>query len=298
MWIRTISSKVTLVLAGERRRIASAWRFLILTRRICTAEGASLPGLPKAEKIIRHLISNSELEPIAGVQSVYKLIAPFANLLPVATEHIVQEANPKAVFCHWTALSIHGLTHELPKTVFAYHFKGQNSTRIPLGTTPDDWLDLRRPRNALPKRVEGIPVDWTRSDGQRDFGHTIATFAGLPIYVTDLERTLLDTIRFPEKAGGILNALRAWRAARDRMAVDALVGYAERFDNAVLLQRTGFLLEELKLDHRRLASWRKNLQRGGSMRLVASRPYASAFSERWNLSINVPDHAIAVLHDE
>jgi len=169
-------------------------------------------------------------------------MVPFANLLPVATEHIVQEANPASVFCHWTALSIHGLTKELPRTIFAYHFKNTKQERIPLGTTPEDWLDLERPRNALPQKVVGTSVDWTRSAGQRDFGHTMATFAGLPIYVTDLERTLLDAIRLPDKAGGIMNALRVWRSAKDRLSLDTLIQYVERFESGVLFQRAGFVL--------------------------------------------------------
>ncbi len=126
----------------------------------------------------------------------------------------------------------------------------------------------------------------------------MATFAGLPIYVTDLERTLLDAIRLPDKAGGIMNALRVWRSAKDRLSLDTLIQYVERFESGVLFQRAGFVLEQLKLDHPRLSQWRSDLQRGGSMKLVPSRPYASTYSERWNLSINVPDDVIAVLHDE
>lgn len=298
MWIKTSASQLLSTLGQERRRITSTWRTLILARRTCAEDGGPLPTYQTAERIVRHLVSNGVLEPIDGVQSVYKVMVPFANLLPVATEHIVQEANPASVFCHWTALSIHGLTKELPRTIFAYHFKNTKQERIPLGTTPEDWLDLERPRNALPQKVVGTSVDWTRSAGQRDFGHTMATFAGLPIYVTDLERTLLDAIRLPDKAGGIMNALRVWRSAKDRLSLDTLIQYVERFESGVLFQRAGFVLEQLKLDHPRLSQWRSDLQRGGSMKLVPSRPYASTYSERWNLSINVPDDVIAVLHDE
>lgn len=298
MWTSTIAQSVLESLGQERRRVTSTWRTLILARRISASEGAPLPPVVKAEQIVRHLVSSGAIEPIDGVQSVYKVMVPFANLLPVATEHIAQEANPAAVFCHWTALSIHGLTQEIPDTIFAYHYKNSSHDRIPLGTTPEDWLDLERPRNALPLRVEGTSIDWTRSAADRDFGHSVATFAGLPIYVTDLERTLLDALRFPEKAGGILNALRAWRSARDRLSPGTIVQYVERFESSVLSQRAGYILEELKLEHPRLSQWRSDLNRGGSMKLVASRPYAPTYSDRWNLSINVPDEVIAELKNE
>jgi hypothetical protein len=62
-------------------------------------------------------------------------------------------------------------------------------------------------------------------------------------------------------------------------------------------QRVGFLLETLGHGHTRLEQWRASLQRGGSLKLVAREPYAPTFSERWNLSLNVPSSVIALLTD-
>jgi predicted transcriptional regulator of viral defense system len=138
-------------------------------------------------------------------------------------------------------------------------------------------------------------VDWSQTKGEWDFGQTVTFSQGMPIYVTDLERTLLDTIRHPDKSGGIVAVLHAWRTAAHTLNVDKLVGYVDRLGQPVIRQRTGYLLQTLGLAHPRLRQWQQNLQRGGSMRLVAKAPYSPTYSSDWNLSLNVPDTILAEL---
>ena len=58
----------------------------------------------------------------------------------------------------------------------------------------------------------------------------------------------------------------------------------ERFNDRGF-QRVGFLLGKLGRTHPKLEEWRRELQRGGSVRLVASSPYAETYSAEWNLSL-------------
>src|SRR4051812_886061 len=100
----------------------------------------------------------------------------------------------------------------------------------------------------------------------------------------------------PEKSGGIKKVLQAWRSA-ENMDVDKLVSYADDYGTKILRQRVGFLLEKLGKTHPRLAEWRHGLQRGGSVRLVASNPYSETLSAEWNLSLNVPSSVLAVMEE-
>jgi predicted transcriptional regulator of viral defense system len=217
----------------------------------------------------------------------------------VSQEQIVQEGNPWAVFGFLTAMVYHGLTDLLPKEIYAIKFKDEEHlNRIPLGTTPEDWADgIPRPPERRPGKVNGVEVVWTEMRESLEFGITVGYSFGVPIYVTDVERTLLDAIRMPEKCGGISKVLHAWRAA-DSMDVDRLVEYTDRYGIHNLRQRVGFLLQKLGKEHPKFAQWRDRLQRGGSVKLVASSDYSGVYSTEWNVSLNVPPSVLAIIEQE
>jgi predicted transcriptional regulator of viral defense system len=257
-----------------------------------------LPSEQVANKVLASLLRSGDVVPIEGVRHVYRVEAPFAAVLPVSEEQVVQEADPSAVFSHLTALAHHALTDQIPAALVATTYRPPDPLRIALGTTPEEWTDLPVPPAHHPRAVGAVRVNWVRMKGEWDFGHAPGFSQGSPIYVTDVERTLLDVLRAPDAGGGIANALRAWRLARDRLDVGRLVGYAERFGQAVMRQRAGYVIESLGLAHPRLAVWKGELARGGSMRLLASAPYAADFSPDWNLSLNVPPAVLSELRDE
>lgn len=288
MWFRTLSSQVLELLSYERRRVAASWRLLILARRICMKESAPLLDAGKLPRLITEMERLRYIENAPSVHGVYIVTAPFSSIVPVVDEQIVQEANPWAVFSHSTAMTHHGLTNDIPRRIVANFFASPRRNRIPLNTTPDDWLDLELPRGSRPNHAGSVRVQWIRIKDEFDFGHCVSTSQGISIYVTDIERTLLDGLRAPSKCGGISSVLHAWKNAAKRIDLNRLIEYTIRFDNSVLRQRVGFLLELTGLKHPILKEWRKSLLRGGSVRLVAQAPYASNHSERWNLSLNVP----------
>ncbi len=296
MWVKTISSILLRHLAEERRRVVSDWRILIGCRRIAQASNAPLPDAKKAIAVRRELERRGELSPVAGagLAGIFLVDAPYASLLEVSEEQIVQEANPWAAFSHLTALAYHGLTDLIPPEVYATKFRGGTDQYVPLGTTPEDWVDLDYPHPLVPRRVREADVSWTDTKAEWRFGIEVGYSLGAPIYVTDVERSLLDSLRAPERSGGIAKVLQAWRKA-EGADLDRLVDYTDRFDNQTLRQRVGYLLQTLGRPHPRLEQWRGHLQRGGSVRLAAGEPYAPAFSPDWNLSLNVPDSVLSIL---
>jgi predicted transcriptional regulator of viral defense system len=304
MWAKTFASRVLRELANHRRRVVADWRILVIARRLSHAENAPLPDEKKAAAIRNELVQRGAVVPEPGVSGVYVVDVAYANLLDVSEEQIVQEANPWAVFSFLTAMTYHGLTDLASPTIHAATVKslggraGKRPARLPLGTTPDDWADDVPPPSLMqPKKVRGVSVNWTQLAEDSGFGVTVGYSFGVPIYVTDVERTLLDALRAPDKSGGIAKVLQAWQSA-EGMNLDKLVGYADAYDNQVLLQRVGYLLEKLGRTHPRLEEWRRGKQRGGSMKLVANAPYSNTYSAEWNLSLNVPPSVLAIIEED
>jgi predicted transcriptional regulator of viral defense system len=299
MWVRTFASEILKELAAAHRRVVADWRILILARRLAQAENAPLPDEKKAVAIRRDLVRRGDLTQVEGVSDVYVVDVPYANLLEVSEEQIVQEANPWAVFGFLTAMTHHGLTDLVPSEVYAITTKGRGHTeRLPLGTMPDDWTDgLQLSLLKHPKKVGKVPINWTRLNEEAGFGVTIGYSFGIPIYVTDVERTLLDALRMPDKSGGIGKVLQAWKSA-DTLNMNKIIEYCDKYNNQILRQRVGFLLEKLGRAHPRLEEWRHQMQRGGSVRLVASNAYSDTYSVEWNLSLNVPPSVLAVLEKD
>ena len=242
--------------------------------------------------VIRRLVERGDFQRVRKIRIVFVVANPYAALLPLSDEQIIQEANPLCFFSHLTALSLHGVTDIIPTRIYVCA-PPATSHRLPLGTSPDDWDDLTRPVGQLPSEADSVPILWTRTD--HDEGVVVAFSQGASIYITDLERTLLDSLREPTKAHGITTVLKAWRQASQSWDLDRLLRYAD--DGPIARQRVGYLVERLGQSNPVLDAWKQRLGRGGSLRLVAAEPYSSSFSDEWNLSLNVHESVLAVLDD-
>jgi predicted transcriptional regulator of viral defense system len=295
--ISKISSHFLAACATDSRRVVGAWRFEVLCRRRRFVEEFGVVTESNRVSLIRQMLRQGQLSPIEGVRGVYLIDVDFAKAVPYTDELIIQEALPLGVFSHLSAIAFHALTDVPPPRMYATVFRPPTRQRLPLGTFAEDWVDEEIPAGSQPQHVRNVDVEWTATRSLWEFGITIGHSAGLPIYVTDVPRTLLDTLRAPEKCGGFISILRAWKQVTGSLDVDALMTYAERFESPLLRQRVGFILEELGVEHPRLNEWRTSLGRGGSMKLVADQPYSPTFSERWNLSINLPATLLDELRD-
>lgn len=292
----SITNFVLDALSRERRVVVADWRIHVVYLRVAREHSLRLPDEAMARTLARKLIRADAIAPIRRIHGLFRVTVPYASTLPAPDEAVIQEANPRAVFARFSAVSFHGLTDDLPREIHVtYHPDSQ--ARLPLGTVPDDWVDVPRAPARTPTSIGNRRVYWTRTKSDWDFGHMIGQVEGTPVYLTDLERTLLDCLRWPDRCGGVLTVFRAWRRAAENLNLDRFVEYVDRMDQAILRQRAGFLVEQLGFTHPRVDDWMRRAVRGSSAKLVANRDFASRFSERWNLSLNVPTSVLSELAD-
>jgi len=283
--------------ASERRRVISTWRVLILLRRFAHAAHHRLPGWEEAESVVRSMRRRRWITRVGQVHWMFRIDAPFARVLPLADEHILLEAHPAAALSHASALFHHQMTDTPPRRIHVTDRRFDPARIPPCGTLPEDWVDLDLPINIVRRlrRVGDLSVDWRRVTDRFSIGYAPFFITGVAVYMSDIEQTLIDGLRSPDRCGGIGNVFAAWRRAAERINLDRLIGYIDRVDSPILRQRAGYLIEAIGLSHQALERWQDIKQRGSTLRLLPGEPFDPTYSERWNLSLNAPSELLSLL---
>jgi len=119
---------------------------------------------------------------------------------------------------YWSALHHHGLTEQMPSTVF-------------LQTTS------RKKRSEL--RIFGVKYKIVRIVESKFFGFEKVRLEGIAVNITDKEKTLIDCLDHPEYGGGVIEAAKALRYGV--FDVERLSEYASRIGNSGVVRRLGYL---------------------------------------------------------
>ena len=179
--------------------------------------------------------------------------------------HVAMHLVNPAAIAYWTALNHHGMTEQLPRTVF---IATNRFVRYP----PKEVLWFSYKIVSLrPHRYFGIVQDWVE-DG--------------PFNITDKEKTIIDGLDLPEYVGGVGEIAKALRTSWKQLNKDKLFQYAVRMGNAAVVKRLGFLLETLQLDE--AEPLRQHAQQSKGYPLLDPRlPRKGKHSRRWGLLVNV-----------
>lgn len=153
---------------------------------------------------------------------------------------------PRSYLSHGTAVFLHGLNDQLPKTIYVNQ---EQSEKARSGRLSQERLTLafsRRQRTS--KYIYGF--DGYRAvllSGKQTGALGVADLRGprretLP--VTGLARTLIDIVVRPAYAGGIMQVMEAYRGARGRVGGAEIVRMLRKLDYVYPYhQAVGFLME-------------------------------------------------------
>ena len=117
---------------------------------------------------------------------------------------------------------------------------------------------------------------------------------GYPVPMSDREKTVLDCIAFPDRAGGIAEASAILAKAARRWQWEKAVDYLERLGNTALIQKFGYLCSaaHLALPDPLRTRLRTRLKPSSRTYLVPRRrgTMAPCYDSEWGVVVNVDPH--------
>jgi len=169
-----------------------------------------------------------------------------------------------ATIAYWSALNHHGMTEQVPRTVFV-------QTNHPVRRPPSEALGISfKIVSVRAKKYFGIERDWINEQ---------------PFSVTDKEKTIIDGLDLPKYVGEVGEIAKALPQSWEDLNEDKLRAYAFKIGNTAAGKRLGFLMETLGLGSPEALRKVLSLAPGFSL-LDPTLPRKGKHSRRWGLLIN------------
>ena len=160
---------------------------------------------------------------------------------------------------YWSALNYHGLTEQIPHTVFV------------------QTISRKKKRDLI---VFGVRYLIIKISESKFFGVEKAWIDSVSINVTDREKTIVDCLDRPEYCGGVIEVAKALsNAVYD---YDRLSRYAANMKNSGVLRRLGYLCDHLDIPIVLLAIDSRNY-----LYLDPTMPKKGFTDSKWRLKVNI-----------
>jgi len=177
---------------------------------------------------------------------------------------VAMELVSPVAIAYWSALNHHGMTEQLPRTVFV-------ATDHPVRRQPGEVLGVSyKIVSQRSGKFFGVVKDWINE---------------MPFSVTDREKTIIDGLDLPQYVGGVGEIAKALSGSWKTLDEKKLRRYVAKIGNSAVAKRLGFMMETLALGD--VEALRKAIPLApGFSSLDPTMPKRGKYNRRWGLLVN------------
>lgn len=232
-------------------------------------EVATSLGLKKGyiPSMAARMVKNGEI--ISLYKGLYALPTEFLSGGPLHSFEIGLKLAKKGAISHRSAMSHYGLTDQVFSKVYV--------------TVPKEKGANLSTKNNY--EIGGVTYYLIRVSPQHYWG-TKAIFLGeARIWITDLEKTLIDGLSRPDLCGGFREVMFAYERGISEISPDLMLEYAKKTSLAVC-KRLGWIFEQMVV-HQDIQEELMGLHMPYCQRLDAAGPRQGKVITGWNLLENI-----------
>lgn len=148
---------------------------------------------------------------------------------PIHKYEIAMHLSRNGAICCWSALAFHGLSDQILSTIFVFQF-----------------MPGKVRRSDYKYQIDHSHYQLIQTDIKHNWGVETIRLDETKVHITDLERTLLDSLIYPQYCGGFREVMDAFLNAKNKINVAKLLEYTTKTSIATQ-KRLGWMLSHLKI---------------------------------------------------
>ena len=221
----------------------------------------------EAKKIANNLVHKQWLNRLKS--GTYLIVPLAAGETGEYTEHefvIASHLADPMYISYWSALNHHGLTEQVPMTVFA-----ATTDQVPV------------------REIHGVTYTFVTLTESKFFGYKAVAVDAQRVNVASVEKTLVDCADHPEYCGGITELAKGLAAAD--LDAETLTEYLLRLGNGAAIKRIVYLADLLDVEPTQRDKLADAFTLGYS-KLDPTRGDEGQHASEYRLQLNVPEDEI------